>query len=103
MDSDEGVLPDGLYGPNTGILFCCRTDGRKSDPISLPVSKPFYLLAYGSFECQQVKNASSTEEFIEYDSEDSDNKDYWGGAFPNIDGQTSYMKITYCYYEMQSN
>ena len=100
-----GKLPDGVYDRNTKIFFCCRTDGSKSDPISLPVSTPFYLLAYGSSECQWVKDASSTKEFIAFDAEDDDNFDDWGGSFPyipGIAGQTTYVKITYCYYKMQS-
>ncbi|XP_078363220.1 uncharacterized protein LOC144647310 [Oculina patagonica] len=99
-----GTLPDGIYNHDTSISFCCRTDGDKSDPMVLPVSKPFYLLAYGSSECQQVKEAFVTEEFIQYDNEDTNNKDTWSGAHPNIrDGDATTSRIiTYCYYQTPS-
>ena len=105
-NSIEGTLPDGIYNHDTKIFFCCRTDGNKSDPIILPVSKPFYLLAYGSSECQQVKGALVTEEFIQYDTEDdSSNKDAWGGTHPNVSHEvpgSSTLVITYCYYDSKS-
>ena len=50
-----GDLPDGIYGQNTLIYFCCSISGRKSAAISLPYKTPFYLIAYGSSECQQVR------------------------------------------------
>jgi len=50
-----GDLPDGIYGQNTLIYFCCSISGRKSVDISLPYKTPFYLIAYGSSECQQVR------------------------------------------------
>ena len=50
-----GELPDGIYGENTAIYFCCSTSGKKSIPISLPYGSPFYLIAYGSHRCQQVR------------------------------------------------
>ena len=103
-NSIEGTLPDGIYNHDTKIFFCCRTDGNKSDPIILPVSKPFYLLAYGSSECQQVKGALVTEEFIQYDTEDGNNIDAWGGTHPNVSPGTesTSLVITYCYYDIKS-
>ena len=50
-----GELPDGIYGENTVIYFCCSTSGRISTSISLPYGSPFYLIAYGSHRCQQVQ------------------------------------------------
>ena len=94
-----GTLPDGIYNDDTDISFCCRTDGNKSEPMPLPVRKPFYLLAYGSSECQRVKGALVSEEFIQYDTEDTDNADEWGGSHPFISTDTGFPTITYCYYE----
>ncbi|XP_031553011.1 uncharacterized protein LOC116290154, partial [Actinia tenebrosa] len=37
------------------LRFDCQTSGDKKIPISLPITKPFYLLPYGSRDCQQVK------------------------------------------------
>ncbi|XP_031553014.1 uncharacterized protein LOC116290158, partial [Actinia tenebrosa] len=39
----------------TRLYFSCQTSGDKKIPISLPITKPFYLLPYGSRDCQQVK------------------------------------------------
>ena len=50
-----GELPDGIYGENTVIYFCCSTSGKKSTSISLPYGSPFYLIAYGSHICQKVR------------------------------------------------
>ena len=67
----------------------------------LPVNEPFYLLAYGSRECQQVEGTLVNEEFIQYDTEDTDNADEWGGSHPNITLSTgvTIRIITYCYYQ----
>jgi len=50
---DVGTLPDGVYGCNTKIFFCCRSDGPADLPILLPTSVPFFLLKYGD-HCQKV-------------------------------------------------
>ena len=54
-NSFGGELPDGIYGENTVIYFCCSTSGRKSAAISMPYKSPFYLIAYGSPRCQRVR------------------------------------------------
>ena len=95
-----GTLPDGIYDRNTKIEFCCRTDGNKKNPVTLPTSSPFYLLAYESAECQQVKWAMATVEWILFDNEDNGNKDDEGGAYPYGAGiQQEQHKIHYCYYQ----
>ena len=91
-----GVLPDGEYNEDTKLFYCCRTDGDKVEPISLPISSPFYLLAYNNSECQQVNGALATKEFIRFDNEDRGNKDAKGGTYPHAYG---YLIISYCYYE----
>ena len=98
-NTNGGTLPDGIYDKDTRISFCCRTNGNKSDPITLPVEKPFYLLAYGSSECQKVEGALGTEEYIQYDNEDSKNSDEWEGSHPFMKySRTTNMRIIYCYY-----
>ena len=63
------------------------------------MEKPFYLLAYGSSECQKVERALGTEEYIQYDNEDSNNSDKWGGSRPFMEySDVTKMRITYCYY-----
>ncbi|CAH3171752.1 unnamed protein product, partial [Porites lobata] len=91
-----GVLPDGEYTKDTKLFYCCRTDGDKAEPISLPISSPFYLLAYNNSECQQVNGALATKEFIRFDNEDTGNKDAKGGTYPHAYGN---LIISYCYYE----
>ena len=91
-----GVLPDGEYTKDTKLFYCCRTDGDKAEPISLPISSPFYLLAYNNSECQQVNGALATKEFIRFDNEDTGNKDAKSGTYPHAYGN---LIISYCYYE----
>ena len=64
------------------------------------MDKPFYLLAYGSSECQKVERALGTEEYIQYDNEDStSNSDKWEGSHPFVEySKVTKMRITYCYY-----
>ena len=95
VNKDGGSLPEGAYGSDTRIFFCCRTDGDKSDPVPLPLSKPFYLLAYGSSDCQLVKGAITTTEYIIFDNEDRNNQDSSGGVHPYASSSLVY----YCYYQ----
>lgn len=53
MYYDAGVLPDGTYGKNTKVEYCCRKDGASERPIRLPSSAPFYLYKLGDV-CQEV-------------------------------------------------
>ncbi|CAH3166652.1 unnamed protein product [Porites evermanni] len=97
-NNKTGTLPDGVYDRNTKIEFCCRTDGNKNNPISLPTLKPFFLLAYDSAECQHVKWAVVSVEWIRFDNEDSSNADDQGGSHPHGAGIDNH-KIHYCYYQ----
>ena len=66
-----GTLPGGVNGHihDTQIRFCCRKDGDINDPVLLPSKTPFFLLAYGSAECQMVKWAIASLEWIFFDTE----------------------------------
>ena len=97
-NSKSGTLPDGEYTWDTKVEFCCRTDGDKREPISLPTTTPFYLLAYESALCQQVKWAVVNVEWIRFDNEDSRNADNEGGSYPYGAGISDH-KIHYCYYQ----
>ena len=101
VNSKSGTLPDGVYDKDTRIEFCCRTDGDKKDPISLPTQKPFFLLAYDSAECQQVKWAVATMEWIKFDTEDNNNTDNKGGVYPYSPASGNHVSYTiyYCYYQ----
>lgn len=58
QDTAGGDLPEGVYGEDTKIFFCCSTTGDWEDPIKLPTDKPFYLFAFESNKCQKVKIGS---------------------------------------------
>jgi len=96
-NSKGGTLPDGDYGLNTKIWFCCRTDGNKNDPVLLPSKAPFFLLAYESATCQMVKWAIASLEWIYYDTEHTINRDSAAGAYPYKAGE-KHPTIYYCYY-----
>ena len=100
-NDNGGTLPDGIYNQNTKINFCCRTDGKKSDPVLLPTRDPFLLLAYGSEKCQMVKGTVATQEWIHYHTETSSNADKSNGAIPYRGGQR-HPTIHYCYYQGES-
>ena len=94
-----GTLPDGIYDDgNTLIRYCCRGDGDKRTPVTLPVISPFYLNAFNSSECQRVKGAIATKEFIRFDNEDYNNKDREEGSYPYGAGISNH-RIYYCYYQ----
>lgn len=97
-NSKGGTCPAGKYvGDNTEIRFCCRTDGNKREPIILPTKLPFFLLAYGSGECQMVKWAIATSEWIYYDTEKVNNRDDRRWPYP-YNAETRHPTIHYCYY-----
>ncbi|CAG2254798.1 unnamed protein product [Mytilus edulis] len=91
-----GTLPDGEYGRNTLIQYCCRTDGSSNTPIELPTSKPFYLVRKSS-ACQRVKGMNVRGEYIKTDDEDKDNKNSWSGNYPSIATGRNII-VYYCYY-----
>ena len=97
LNKKGGRLPSGVYDDNTKIEFCCKIDGDKNDPILLPSKSPFFLLAYESAECQMVKWAEISVEWIYYDTEGFLNSDGRGGAYPHDAGE-EHPKIYYCYY-----
>ena len=77
-----GPLPQGSYGGNTDIDYCCQGDGDPNKPILLPPSKPFILYQYNSQGCQRVRGMDATEVIVYTDDEDSNNKNRCGGAHP---------------------
>ncbi|CAG2254797.1 unnamed protein product [Mytilus edulis] len=92
-----GTLPDGAYGRNTLIQYCCRSDGPTNIAIELPTSKPFYLVRK-STACQQVKGMNVRNEYIRTDDEDdAGNANSWAGSYPSIEGGKNIL-MHYCYY-----
>ncbi len=93
-----GKLPDGRYGKDTTIEFCCRNDGRPSDPILLPIIDPFVLYRYGG-TCQSVRGTTVTEHFIQFDDNSIIfNRNRCTGAHPDNDNCRRRHKLHYCYY-----
>ena len=93
-----GKLPDGVYDKNTKIYFCCRNNGRYSDPIQLPTEDPFVLYRYGG-QCQNVTGATFEEHFIKFDkSSDIFSTSKCEGAHPDDDDCDKYHKLHFCYY-----
>ncbi|CAC5400413.1 unnamed protein product [Mytilus coruscus] len=96
-NSLSGTLPDGAYGRNTVIQYCCRSDGPSNIAIELPTSKPFYLVRKSS-ACQQVKGMTVLNEYIRTDDEDDKgNENSWAGSYPSLEGGRNIL-IHYCYY-----
>ena len=96
----KGVLPDINTGDrNTELYYCCQDEGEWYSSIELPTKNPFYLLPYGSQNCQRVRGAVSSLEYIVYDTEDNFNQDTFEGHHVYSDKSKSLPKIFYCYYE----
>lgn len=96
----RGYIPAGIYEKDTLIYTCCKTDGDKKIPMSLPTSMPFYLLAYASAECQQVTGANVLSEFVEWDDEDKGNRNDNSRTVPYAVTKNRWnTKIYYCYYQ----
>ena len=96
----KGYIPDfdsGFYYDNDTLLYyCCQNKGKWYNSIQLPTEKPFYLLPYGSPNCQRVMGAVSSLEYIVYDTEDFS---WFYGNHVYTDESRSLPKIFYCYYE----
>ena len=96
-DNDaSGVLPDGDYGKDTVVDFCCRSDGSTDKPIELPMREPFFLLKHSS-RCQEVTGMRVTEEWVFWDCEDKENKNLVSGKLPES-FVAKDVKLYYCYY-----
>ena len=93
-----GSLPDGKYGDNTLIQYCCRADGHATNPIMLPTDQPFVLFKANTHQCQEVQGMHAREEWFKWDTED------WSFSGNKKAGMTPYgevgrnIKLDYCYY-----
>ena len=98
-NSRSGTLPDGDYGRNTRIRFCCRNDG--SGPLKgLPTGETFMLMRYKGW-CPSVSGYRGPYTgFLDWDTEDTRNTDEKLGAHP--DGVSKFgsgIKIEFCTYK----
>ena len=88
-------VADGAVDPRIG--FCCRNSSTPKTPVRLPVNSPFLLYRAGG-ECQAVLGMSVSDEFLQVNTEDTDNKDQLTGQLPDIDHNGSMFKFHLCYY-----
>ena len=95
----SGSLPDGAYGRNTRIFFCCRDDGYTTNVINLPTDAPFVLFKHNTHQCQRVNNANIKEEYFRWDNEDDSGyiSELYGKR-PFLDLSNNNIKMYYCYY-----
>lgn len=103
-NAETGSLPDlPIYydygNKDTKLYYCCQYQGEWYRPITLPTDKPFYLLPYGSQNCQRVKWTTSSLEYIIYDTEDNINGDSFYRHHVYTSKNESLLKIFYCYYQ----
>lgn len=96
-NSRGGELPAGRYNQDTMIYFCCMTTGSVKKRVSLPVNKPFYLLAFESTTCQEVQGAVYSLEYVVFDTENSKNQDEIAYPYP-YGANRGQPTIHYCYY-----
>ncbi|XP_071095969.1 uncharacterized protein [Haliotis cracherodii] len=97
INKHGGTLPDGSFGKNTRIDFCCRDDALPTNPMYLPTEKPFFLFLYNR-ECQKVQGMTLTQEYLIYDTEDTSTRDHYGGAHPGIFHTGRKPGVHFCYY-----
>ncbi|XP_071492859.1 uncharacterized protein [Diadema antillarum] len=99
-NSHGGQVPDGSFGGNTRLYFCCRNDGATNNEIYLPTDQSFVLLSrYGT--CQQVYGMSVREEYFRYDNEDDNNRDSQTAVHPYQGLQSSGHNVVleFCFYQ----
>ena len=96
-----GSLPDGVYGRDTTIYYCCRSDGYATNKIYLPSDKPFVLFKSDSHQCQMVHGMRVSSQWFHWDTENywfpTYNKNKAGGARPYGTVGTN-IDLDYCYY-----
>ena len=95
----SGQLPDGSYGRNTKIEYCCRTDGNATNAINLPTDSPFVLLKANTHLCQKVNGMQVRSEFFAWDNEDSNPASKKIGPVNAELDQLKNIKLHYCYYK----
>ena len=94
-----GTLPDGSYGRNTRIYYCCRQDQHPHNRITLPTDRPFYLMQRHRDGCQEVTGMRVNREWVKWDDEDRRNRDSETGAYPYRGGSDDRNhQLNYCYY-----
>ncbi|XP_033742436.1 uncharacterized protein LOC117328927 [Pecten maximus] len=89
---------DDIYDLDFNMSFCCRNNGLSSVPIQLPTANPFYLFRFVG-DCQEVIGMTVREEYIQFDTEDTDNFDELHGSHALVFLENAYLEMRFCYYE----
>ena len=98
-NSLNGQHPDGDFGINTMIEYCCRTDGFATNPINLPTDKPFVLFKSNNRECQEVNGMEVRDEYFFWDTEDDKPAHRITGSInAELLNDGRNLKLYYCYY-----
>ena len=96
-NSQQDPIPDGSYGSNTLIQYCCRRDGSVSVGMVLPTAQPFVLYRYGG-TCQTVTGMTVRQLYLHFDDEDSRNNNYCSGTHPDDSSCGRNHDLYFCYY-----
>lgn len=93
-----GDLPTGnYYLTGSDIYYCCRDDSSPSSPVYFPRAKPFYLYRYKG-TCQKIAGMEVSEEFILFDTENTNNGDRYSNSFHPDGYADNNVRIELCYY-----
>lgn len=99
-NSFSGTLPDGKYDKDTLMYFCCRNDGPQViKTLALPTCHELVLMRYQNACPSMTDYQGPYTGHLEWDSEDSSNKDKKIGVYP--DGKTltsTGIRIEFCSY-----
>ncbi|PFX14924.1 hypothetical protein AWC38_SpisGene20888 [Stylophora pistillata] len=97
-NKDGGTLPEGSYGRNTYIEYCCRTDGDATEAIRLPTGSPFVLIKGNTHLCQKVDGMVEKSQYFYWDTEDKDPQSRIHGPINAELISNRNIKVHYCYY-----
>lgn len=97
-NKEGGTLPEGSYGRNTYIEYCCRTDGDATEAIRLPTGSPFVLIKANTHLCQKVDGMVEKSQYFSWDTEDNDPQSRIHGPINAELSPYRNIKVHYCYY-----
>ncbi|GFS22309.1 MACPF domain-containing protein 2 [Elysia marginata] len=97
-DTNGKTVGNSNVAAGINLYFCCQSSGSAATPIQLPTHSPFLLYRKGG-ACQAVRGMSVSQEYVQINTEDSDNRDTFHRSLPDIDKPgSSVIKFNLCYY-----
>lgn len=96
-NKDEPIVPEGDYGRDTKINYCCRRDRHPHEKIILPTDKPFVLILNHQDGCQEVHGMKATKLTLHTDDEDKNNYSSSSGGVYGAP-KRGKQRIHYCHY-----